>query len=43
MLQIGHEKFLLLVKLKIQFRGLAKLLEVFMKMNCKELVKENLD
>ena len=33
MLQIGHEKFLLLVKLKIQFCGLAKLLEVFMKMN----------
>ena len=36
-LQIGQKKFLLLVKLKIQF------LEVFMKKNCKKLVKKNLE
>ena len=43
------KKFLLLVKLKIQFRGhmllvtwmVKKLLEVFMKKNCKKLVKKN--
>ena len=48
---IGQKKFLLLVKLKIQFRGLMllmtgvvkKLLEVFMKKNCKKLVKKNLE
>ena len=51
MLQIGQKKFLLLVKLKIQFLGLMllvtwmvkKLLEVFMKKNCKKLVKKNLE
>ena len=50
-LQIGQKKFLLLVKLKIQFRGLMllvtwmvnQLLEVFMKKNCKKLVKKNLE
>ena len=50
-LQIGQKKFLLLVKLKIQFLGLMllvtwmvkKLLEVFMKKNCKKLVKKNLE
>ena len=48
MLQIGWKKFLLLAKLKIQFLGLMllvtwmvkKLLEVFMKKNCKKLVKK---
>ena len=48
-LQIGHKKFLLLVKLKIQFRELIllvtwmvkKLLEVFTKKNCKKIVKKN--
>ena len=39
-LQIGQKKFLLLVKLKIQFLGLM-LLEVFIKKNCKKLVKKN--
>ena len=47
--QIGQKKFLLLVKLKMQFLGLMllvtwmvkKLLEVFMKKNCKKLVKKN--
>ena len=51
MLQIGQKKFLLLIKLKIQFLGLMllviwmvkKLLEVFMKKNCKKLVKKNLE
>ena len=46
--QICQEKILLLVKLKIQFLGLMllvtwmvkKLLEVFMKKNCKKLIKE---
>ena len=45
--QIGQKKYLLLVKLKIQFLGLMllvtwmvkKLLEVFMKYSCKKLVK----
>ena len=49
-LQIGQKKLLLLVKLKIQFLGLMllvtwmvkKLLEVFMKKNCRKLVKKNL-
>ena len=49
-LQIGYMKFLLLVKLKIQFLGhmlsvtcrVKKLLEDFTKKNCKKLVKENL-
>ena len=49
MLQIGLKNFLLLVKLKIQFLGhvwlmismVKKLLEVFMKKNCKRLVKKN--
>ena len=48
-LQIGHKKFLLLVKLKIQFHELIllvtwmvkKLLEVFTKKNCKKIVKKN--
>ena len=51
MLQIGQKKFLLLIKLKIQFLGLMllviwmvkKLLEVFMKKNCKKLTKKNLE
>ena len=50
-LQIGQKKFLLLAKLKIQFLGLMllvtwmvkKLLEVFMKKNCKRLIKKNLE
>ena len=50
-LQIGQKKFLLLAKLKIQFLGLMllvtlmvkKLLEVFMKKNCKKLAKKNLE
>ena len=50
-LQIGYMKFLLLVKLKIQFLGhmlsvtcrVKKLLEDFTKKNCKKLVKENLE
>ena len=50
-LQIGQRKFLLLVKLKIQFLGLMllmirmekKLLEVFMKKNCKRLIKKSLE
>ena len=50
-LQIGQRKLLLLVKLKIQFLGpmllvtwmVKKLLEVFMKKNCKKLVKKNLE
>ena len=49
MLQIVRKKFLLLVKLKIQFLGFIllvtwmvnKLLEDFMKKNCKKLVKKN--
>ena len=49
-LQIGRQKFLLLFKLKIQFHGLmwlvtwmaGLLLEVFMKKNCKKLVKKKL-
>ena len=49
-LQIGQKKFLLLVKLKIQLLGLMmlmtrmanKLLEVFIKKNCKKLVEKNL-
>ena len=51
MLQIGQKKFFLLVKLKIQFRWLMvlmtwvvkKLLEIFMKKNCKKLVEKNLE
>ena len=47
--QIGPKKFLLLVKLKIQFHGHMllmilmgkKLLEVFKKKNCKKLIKKN--
>ena len=47
-LQIGLKKFLLLVKLKIQFLALMllvnwmvkKLLEAFMKKSCKKLVKK---
>ena len=50
-LKIGQKKFLLLVKLKIQFHGLMllvtlmvkSLLEVFMKKNCKKLVKKYLE
>ena len=50
-LQIGQKMFLLLVKLKIQFLGLMllvvwmlkKLLEVFMKTNCKKLIQKNLE
>ena len=50
-LQIGQKKFLLLVKLKIQFYGhmllmismVKKLLEHFMKKNCKRLIKKNLE
>ena len=50
-LQSCQKKFLLLVKLKIQFLGLMllmiwivkKLLEVFMKKNCKKIVKNNLE
>ena len=49
-LKIGQKKFLSLAKLKSQFRGLMllanwmlkKLLEVFMKRNCKKLVKKNI-
>ena len=49
--QIGLKKFLLLVKLKIQFHGhmlltilmMKKLLEHFMKKNCKGLIKKNLE
>ena len=49
--QIGLKKFLLLVKLKIQFHGhmllmilmAKKLLEHFMKNNCKRLIKKNLE
>ena len=40
-LKIGQKKVLLLVKLKIQFRGL--LLEVFMKKNYKKQIKKNLE
>ena len=48
--EIGLKKFLLLIKLKIQFLGLMllmilmvkKLMEVFMKKNCEKLVKKNL-
>ena len=51
MFQIGQKKFLLLMKLKIQFLGLIllvilmvkKLLEHFMKKNCKRLIKKNLE
>ena len=51
MFLIGQKKFLLLVKLKIQFHGLMllmilmvkKLLEVFMKKNCKRLIKKSLE
>ena len=47
--QIGLKKFLLLVKLKILFHGhillmilmVKKLLEYFMKKNCKRLIKIN--
>ena len=49
--QIGLKKFLLLVKLKIQFHGhmllmismVKKLLEHFMKKNYKRLIKKNLE
>ena len=48
--QIGLKKFLLLVKLKIQFHGhmlltismVKKLLENVMKKNCKRLINKNL-
>ena len=48
-LQIGQKKFLLLIKLKIRFLGLMllvismvkKSVEVFMKKNCKNLIKKN--
>ena len=51
MLLIGQKKLLLLIKLKIQFLGLMlliilivkKLLEVFMRKNCKKLIKKNLE
>ena len=51
MLQIGQKKFLLLLKLKVKFLGfmllmilmVKKLLEVFMKKNCKGLIKKNLE
>ena len=51
MFLIGRKKFLLLLKLKIQFHGLMllmilmmkKLLEVFMKKNRKRLIKKNLE
>ena len=47
-LQIGQKKFLLLINLKVQFLGLMllvtsmvkKLLEVFMKKNCKKLERK---
>ena len=50
-LQIGQKKFLLLIKLKIQFLGLMllgismvnKFLKVFRKKNCKRLIKKNLE
>ena len=50
-LKIGRKKFLLLAKLKIQFRGHAwlviwminQLLEVLMKNNCKKLVNKSLE
>ena len=50
-LQIGRKKFSLLVKLKMQFLGHRQLMtwmikilqEVFMKKNCKKLVKKNLE
>ena len=50
-LQIRQKKFLLLIKLKIQFLGLMllvirmvkKLLEVFMKKNCEKLIKKSLE
>ena len=49
--QISLKKFLLLIKLKIQFHGhisliisiVKKLLEHFMKKNCKRLIKKNLE
>ena len=49
--QIGLKKLLLLIKLKIQFHGhmllmilmVKKLLEHFMKKNCKKLIKKNLE
>ena len=49
--QTGLKKFLLSVKLKIQFHGhmllmilmVKKLLEHFMKKNCKRLIKKNLE
>ena len=49
--QVGLKKFLLLVKIKIQFHGhtllmistMKKLLENFMKKNCKRLIKNNLE
>ena len=48
--KIGQQKFLLLVKLRIQFCGhtwlvtwmVTKLLEVFMKKNCKKLAKKKI-
>ena len=47
--QIGLKKFLLLIKLKVQFHGhtllmilmVKKLQEHFMKKNCKRLIKKN--
>ena len=50
-LQINQKKILLLAKLKMQSRGhmllmisvVIRLLEVFMKKNCKKLVKKNLE
>ena len=49
--KLGQKIFLLLIKLKIQFLGLMllvismmkKLLEVFMKKNCKKLIKKNFE
>ena len=50
-LQIGHKKLLLLTKLKIHFHGLMllvismvkKLLEHFMKRNCRRQIKKKLE
>ena len=51
MLKIDRKKFLLLAKLKTLFRGLIllltymvnQLLQVFVKKNCKNLVKKNFE
>ena len=46
-LQIGHEKFLLLIKLKIQFLGfmllVISMVKNYWKFLCKKLVKKNLE